>query len=108
MTTQLGFSYQRELLAGVNGFARANWRHQSKTITGGDLDPLKAQPAFGLLNASLGFRQEASGLEVSVWGSNLTDEVYRIVTANATAQPGSLNAYMGEPRTWGVEVSKKF
>jgi outer membrane receptor protein involved in Fe transport len=108
ITTQLGFSYQRELVAGVNGFARANWRHQSKTITGGDLDPLKAQPAFGLLNASLGFRHEASGLEVSVWGSNLTDEVYRIVTANSTAQAGSLNAYMGEPRTWGVEVSKKF
>ncbi|MFN7673995.1 MAG: hypothetical protein ACK5OV_01105, partial [bacterium] len=83
-------------------------RHQSKTITGGDLDPLKAQPAFGLLNGSFGVRHEGSGFEVSVWGANITDEVYRIVTFNSTLQAGSLNAYMGEPQTWGVEVSKKF
>jgi iron complex outermembrane recepter protein len=108
MTTQLGFAWQRQIANGLTGFARANWRYQSRTITGADLDPLKAQPGYGLLNGSFGVRHEASGLEVSAWGANLTDEVYRIVTFNSTLQAGSLNAYMGEPRTWGIEVSKKF
>lgn len=108
LTTQIGAAWERQIASGLTGFGRVNWRHQSKTITGGDLDPLKAQPAFGLLNGSFGVRHEGSGFEVSVWGANITDEVYRIVTFNSTLQAGSLNAYMGEPRTWGVEVSKKF
>jgi iron complex outermembrane receptor protein len=107
-TTQLGVAWRRQIMEGVTGFARANWRHQSETITGADLDPLKAQPSYGLLNGTLGFNHEASGLEVSAWVSNLTDESYRVVTFNSVAQGGSLNAYMGEPRTWGLEISKTF
>lgn len=107
-TTQLGIGWRRPIMDGVIAYARANWRHQSETVTGADLDPLKRQPSFGLLNGTLGINHEASGIEVSAWVSNLTDEAYRIVTFNSVAQGGSLNAYMGEPRTWGLEISKTF
>lgn len=107
-TAQAGFLYERPVTDAFTFFASGNARYQSRTITGADLDPLKTQKGYTLVNGRLGLRHEGQDAELVLWGSNLTDQRYRIVTFNATLQPGSLQAYMGEPRAWGLELSKRF
>ncbi len=107
-TVQAGFLYQRAVTDQISFVVSGNARYQSRTVTGADLDPLKAQPSFTLVNGRIGLRHEGMDAELSLWGSNITDERYRVVTFNATLQPGSLQAYMGEPRAWGIEVLKRF
>ncbi|MDE2301155.1 MAG: TonB-dependent receptor [Sphingomonadales bacterium] len=50
----------------------------------------------------------ASGLELSVWGRNLTDDRYLTVVFDSPAQPGSVSAYTNEPRMYGVSALYKF
>jgi outer membrane receptor protein involved in Fe transport len=107
-TKTLGLAQRVPLSEGLQGYWRLNWRHQTEAITGADLDPLKNQPAYGLLSATIGVVHKPSGTEFSAWGTNLTDEAYRVVTFKSVLQAGSLNAYMGEPRTLGVELRKTF
>ncbi|WP_237067470.1 TonB-dependent receptor [Microbulbifer guangxiensis] len=45
------------------------------------------------------------GLEVSLWGKNLTDEEYR---AHSFEQSGMAFYIPGEPLTWGVSVTREF
>ena len=107
-TAQLGGDYYRPITDDISFFLSGSARYQSATVTGADLDPLKAQEGYTLVNGRTGLAFESSQVEVALWGSNLTDERYRVVTFNAPLQAGSLAAFMGEPRYWGVEVSKKF
>lgn len=107
-TAQAGFLYERPIKGEISFLASGNARYQSRTTTGADLDPLKSQKGYTLVNGRIGLRHEGHDAELVLWGSNLTDERYRIVTFNATLQPGSLQAYMGEPRAWGLELSKRF
>jgi iron complex outermembrane recepter protein len=59
------------------------------------------------LNASLAFAME-NGLEVSVWGRNLTEPQYNPVIFASVAQSGSLSGYPPPPRTYGVSARFKF
>lgn len=107
-TVQLGGAYTRPLTENMALFASSNGRYQSSTITGADLDPLKVQDGYTIVDARIGLRFKDQDAQISLWGTNLSDERYRVVTFNSALQAGSLQAYMGEPRTWGVEVSKNF
>ncbi len=107
-TAQLGGAYTRRLTQNMAFFASSNGRYQSSTSTGADLDPLKAQDGYTLVDGRVGLRFTDQDAQISLWGTNLTDERYRVVTFNSTLQAGSLQAYMGEPRFWGIEVSKNF
>ncbi|KUJ81577.1 MULTISPECIES: TonB-dependent receptor [Microbulbifer] len=46
-----------------------------------------------------------AGMEVSLWGKNLTDEEYR---AHSFEQSGMAFYIPGEPLTWGVSVTREF
>ncbi|MDB5971062.1 MAG: hypothetical protein JWQ90_3512 [Hydrocarboniphaga sp.] len=107
-TGQLGANYERPLSwADTRLLGNVVARYQSKLNTGSDLDPSKEQGAYTLVNARLGLRF-VSGYEASLWGANLLDEYYRQIVFNSVAQTGSYNGYVGLPRTWGVEVKKRF
>lgn len=107
-TTQLGGSYIRPLTSDITFFLSGAARYQSATVTGADLDPAKRQEGYTLVNGRLGLTFENHDAEIALWGSNLLDETYRVVTFNAALQPRSLAAFMGEPRAWGIELSKRF
>ena len=75
------------------------------------------QPAYNLLAARLGF-EAPGGWTIALWGKNLTDEEY-MSTAQSFRTPRSLAptglqngfatvAFMGQPRTYGVTVTKQF
>jgi iron complex outermembrane receptor protein len=59
------------------------------------------------LNASIAFAFE-NGLELSVWGRNLTEPQYNPVIFPSVAQSGSLSGYPSPPKTYGASARFKF
>jgi iron complex outermembrane recepter protein len=67
--------------------------------------PFKADPET--LNASITF-VPLKGLELTVFGRNLTEPKFNPVIFPSVAQPGSLSGYPSPPRTYGVTGRFKF
>ena len=59
------------------------------------------------LNASFTVRL-TNGLDVGVWGRNLTNAQYLTTIFPAVAQSGSVSGYPSQPRTYGGTVRFKF
>ncbi|MEL7518236.1 MAG: hypothetical protein AAFN48_04710, partial [Pseudomonadota bacterium] len=59
------------------------------------------------LNASVTLAL-ANGLEVSVWGRNVTDAAILNLVSPAVGQPGSLVGFRNQPRTYGGLVRFRF
>jgi len=62
--------------------------------------------SFDLLNASI-YWSEVFGtrFDVQLFGTNLTDEKYRISNSNVWNELGYRNTIWGEPRMYGVRLS---
>jgi iron complex outermembrane receptor protein len=90
--------YGYELTTGVgatNGAATAN--------------QLFENPGYGVLNGRVAFHFEDTGVELALWGRNLTGKQYNVNTfANLYTSLGVATNYAGEPRTYGFTVSYKF
>jgi iron complex outermembrane recepter protein len=76
--------------------------------TGSDLAPAKLQEEYALLNGRIGFGRQDSRWMLELWGQNLTDERYYQVAFDATLQSGTINAFMGQPRTYGATLRVTF
>ncbi len=68
-----------------------------------------SQEAVGRFDASLTYVTPVQGLEVSIWGKNLTNELVRGYVSVLTAQIGSPHLlFWDAPRTYGLRVTKTF
>lgn len=105
-TGLLGFDFDRPVGAGTL-FGSISARYQGGVNTGANLDPAKWQDAYTLVNARIGLRLR-NDVEIALWGNNLTDEYYNMVIFDSVAQAGSYNGYPGLPRTYGIDVRKRF
>jgi iron complex outermembrane receptor protein len=64
---------------------------------------------YGLVNARVGFQFDNPNLEVSLYGRNLTDKEYVTRSfADLYPQLGFAAQFIGEPRTWGANVTYRF
>ena len=88
----------------ITGFLRGEVFYTSGRNLGGDLDPRKVQEGFSLFNASIGIGAEDESWGLQLWGRNLTDEDYLVGEFSSVGQPGSLNAYPGDPQTYGITL----
>lgn len=88
--------------------ANVNEKYSSSYNTGSDLDPLKLQGAYGLLNARLGLGAPDGKWTVEVWGANLANKGYYQVAFDAPYQYDQIDAFLGDPRTFGITVRTKF
>ena len=59
------------------------------------------------LSASLTYAME-SGLELTVWGRNITDNRYISTIFDSPAQQFSVSGYPNQPRTWGGSIRYRF
>jgi outer membrane receptor protein involved in Fe transport len=50
----------------------------------------------------------ANGLELSLWGRNLTDNRAIVMIFDSVAQPGSISGYTNQPRTYGASARFKW
>jgi len=110
-SASLGATYERGFGSGLVGRFNIGAKYMSDYNTGSDLDVEKAQDAFTVVNARLGFGRDDNRWMVELWAQNLFDEEYVQVGFDAPLQnvspvPGnpfnSYNAFLGAPRTYGV------
>ncbi|ATQ42251.1 TonB-dependent receptor [Caulobacter mirabilis] len=82
------------------------YAYRAKTYAGQENQDNQRLGERKLLNARATFTHLGTGLSVSVWGSNITDQDY---LTNRTADfLGTKFVERGEPQTYGLEVTARF
>ena len=61
-----------------------------------------------LVNANLGLKSLSGGWQIEGWVQNLFDKDYISQHFNTPLQGTDRNAYLGAPRTYGVEATMRF
>lgn len=110
--------------SGLKGLAYVDFRYTSALNTGSDLDFEKVQKGYGLVNARIGLSQADKGWAIEAWAQNLFNVNYQQIAFDIPLQgSGATNAvrqgvatsstqlyglFLGEPRTYGVTVRRRF
>ena len=106
-----------ERLGELSLFATYNWSDAQETAPfseetfpdGAVFEPGVRLPSFGVLNASLDWKNALnSGLDASLFGTNLTNETYRISNSGVYNQVGVQSVIYGEPRMYGFRLRYSF
>jgi iron complex outermembrane receptor protein len=66
------------------------------------------QKGYGLLNARVTLKIDRFDADVALWGRNLTNKLYQAGATDATGSAGFGAAFLGDPRIYGVELTKRF
>ena len=109
-------TYERDLTGSLHGFLHLNVRYMSSYNTGSDLDIEKLQDGFSIVNGRIGINGIKGAWSLELWAKNLFDKDYIQIAFDAPLQgqgtgPGStqtFNAFLGEPRTFGLTWRKLF
>ncbi len=113
LSVSAGGTYTHEFAGGTRAIAHVDYQYESPTQIVDGLAALPASVAQNLkrevnqLNASF-IVALTNGLELGVWGRNLTNARYLTTIFNAVAQSGSVSGYPSQPRTYGVTARFKF
>ncbi|HMT41643.1 TonB-dependent receptor [Sphingorhabdus sp.] len=99
----------------VNGNINYSSKRRTGTIpldTNGLPVPLDYQNAYFKMNARIGFTDPSERFTFEIWGTNLSNEITRGVTANTPLRGGagtrSRIGFVEEPRMYGLTVRTKF
>lgn len=76
--------------------------------TGSDLNPVKQQGDYAVVDARIGIGPRDKRWSVELWSQNLFDEGYYQVVYDAPFQTGSYDAFLGQPRTFGVTLRARY
>jgi len=96
------------LVANKDAYLQADYFYRSSVLEDSDLDPLKEQEAYGLLNMRAGVFLGDGDTEFSLWIRNALDEDYLGTYFDVPLQDGKVSGYVNEPRTFGVSLRRKF
>jgi len=110
-TFDLGAQYTHSVSAVPDwaAFARVDYSYHGRSAT--DFRPTsfttyRIQHAYDITNFRLGAMNAASGLDLALYVNNAFDVAGEVYLAAATATPTA--KYTNQPRTVGLEVTKKF
>lgn len=107
-SSSLAVTYEHDvtdnLVARFNVAAKA----LSTYNTGSDLNPVKVQKGFTLVNARVGIGPGDERWAFEVWSLNLFDKQYYQVGFDAPTQSGTYTAFLGQPRTYGATLRARF
>ena len=99
----------------VNGNINYSSKRRTGTIpldTNGLPVPLDYQNAYFKMNARIGFTDPSERFTFEIWGTNLSNEITRGITANTPLRGGagtrSHVGFVEEPRMYGLTVRAKF
>ena len=94
-----------------NVFASVNYSWQSKSYVGGT-DPNTPNAyidSYGLVGARLDWNSfMGSNVDISIFGTNLTNEEYQLATRPLYNTNGFVSAFYGEPRMYGASIRASF
>jgi len=91
-----------DLTNGADLFVRGEWEYEGQVYFDPTNQPLDAQAAYSILNASLGYSPANSHWTVALWGKNLANTEYIV---GAQSGGSCLCAAVGDPRTFGVRIN---
>jgi outer membrane receptor protein involved in Fe transport len=66
-----------------------------------------ASRKVNMINASAGVTF-GNGVQLNLWGRNLTGDEYLLSAFPSVAQTGSISGYPSQPRTYGLTVKYNF
>ncbi len=103
-------TYESEFGDNKSWFAHVDGRYMSDFNTGSDLDVEKVQGSFTVVNLKFGFGAADESWQIEAFLQNAFDKDYIQIAFDAPLQgsgtgPGStqqFNAFLAEPRVWGV------
>ena len=113
LSLSLGGTYTHEFAGGTKAIAHVDYSYESPVQIVEGLSGFPASVAQNLkrevnsLNASFTIRL-TNGIDVGVWGRNLTNAQYLTTIFPAVAQAGSVSGYPSQPRTYGGTIRYKF
>jgi iron complex outermembrane recepter protein len=91
-----------------SGYFNANMRWLSDLNTSVSLIPQAEQDGYVLLGGRIGVKSSDERWDLSAYAQNLTNRYYRTLVFAGVIQPGTFNAYVGEPRSTGIELRVRF
>jgi outer membrane receptor protein involved in Fe transport len=101
-------SIEQPLADRLFGFASANVRLQSDLNTAVNLAPAAEQDGYVVFGGRIGLRDSQRRWEISAFAQNLGNAYFRQIVFASVLQPGSFNAFLGEPRSFGIETRFRF
>ncbi|WP_439567843.1 TonB-dependent receptor [Sphingopyxis sp.] len=113
LSLSMGGTYTHEFAGGTKAIAHLDYSYESPVQIVEGLSGFapgvvqSLQREVNSLNASFTIRL-TNGLDVGVWGRNLTNAQYLTTIFPAVAQSGSVSGYPSQPRTYGGTVRFKF
>jgi len=113
LSLSMGGTYTHAFAGGTKAIAHIDYAYESPVQIVEGLSGFPASVAQNLkrevnsLNASFTIRL-TNGIDVGVWGRNLTNAQYLTTIFPAVAQAGSVSGYPSQPRTYGGTIRYKF
>lgn len=100
----LGGSYAFDLSDRINGLLSVHGKYRSEYFLDAEGLASRSQDGFTTLQARLEFGMDSTGLMLSLWGRNLTDEDYAVSGYGFIGY----NTFRSEPRTFGASLTYEF
>lgn len=107
LSTTLGATYTAELGNGSELIMNVDYHNESQTAINDNPAYRDYKREVNDLSASTTLRLE-NGLQLSLWGRNLTNARYLSTIFPSVVQAGSISGYPNAPRTYGASVKYKF
>ena len=105
-TLSSGLQYAFDISTGLITL-RGDWSYKSKVYHDVFNDERIAQPGFSVANAYASFTTASEKWTLALFGTNLTDERYRI-SGNSSLGFGLAESTFAAPREWGVTARYRF
>ncbi|MEG3176117.1 TonB-dependent receptor [Sphingomonas sp. RB3P16] len=106
-TVSTGLELSHHFDQGGNAALRVDYSMYSRIYNDVANTAIITEPGYGLLNARLSYVLPGDAITLAVFGSNLTNALYK-VSGNASGAFGLAEASYGRPREWGISAAFKF
>jgi iron complex outermembrane receptor protein len=103
-----GAQYRYPVGNSVNLLLRGDYSFRSKVYHQPSNIELLSADDTGLLSARIGVEAPDGKWRVSLFGANLTDELYTVSGIEALSSLGSADVTYGQPREYGIEAAWRF
>ena len=108
LTASLSAMYTQPITDTLEAFIRADYSYTGARTLAGNFNPQRAVGSTELVNASVGFGATDGAWQLQLWVRNLLEEQYQQGNFESVGQPGSINVYPGDPRTYGLTLRARF
>lgn len=106
-TSSLNGTYDFAVSNSLRAFIRGDMQYRSSVIFSFARDPLSRQGGYTLFNLSAGVRTADDKISLTLYGKNLSDVDYSLLTTRSALIAGSTQ-YLGLQRSYGAVLGFKF